>query len=102
MAFGRGIPYANSSRPFVGVSYVRPASMRDDEAAVHDLLMELANNRTVSDPTYAKAYYNRGLVSAYLGDRQGAQEDLHAAAELFLQQGRDWDRERTLEKIQEL
>jgi tetratricopeptide (TPR) repeat protein len=53
------------------------------------------------DSTRPKAYYNR-IVNAYLGNRQGAAEDLQIAAELYRQQGRDWDYQRILEKIQEL
>jgi 4-carboxymuconolactone decarboxylase len=43
----------------------RPDTMADDEAIVHDFLMELARNRTVSDPTYARAkdtLGERGIV----------------------------------------
>jgi tetratricopeptide (TPR) repeat protein len=54
------------------------------------------------DPTRVKTYYNRGITRAYWGDRQGAREDLQAAAELFRRQDRDWDYQRTLEKIEEI
>lgn len=43
----------------------RPDKMADDEAVVHDLLMELIRNRSVSDPTYARAkeaFGERGIV----------------------------------------
>jgi hypothetical protein len=54
------------------------------------------------DSTRGKAYYNRGLVRAYLGDRQGARADLQTSAELYRQQGRDWDYQRILERMQEI
>lgn len=43
----------------------RPDKMADDEAAVHDLLMELARNHAVSDPTFARAkalFGDKGIV----------------------------------------
>lgn len=43
----------------------RPDKMADDEAIVHDLLMELIRNRSVSDTTYARArekFGERGIV----------------------------------------
>jgi Flp pilus assembly protein TadD len=39
------------------------------------------------DPTHARAYGNRGLMRANLGDRRGAREDWQMAAKLFLAQG---------------
>ena len=33
----------------------RPAAMAEDEAILYDLIQELLRNRTVSDPTYARA-----------------------------------------------
>lgn len=38
------------------------------------------------NPNFARAYGNRGLVRANLGDRRGAMEDWRKAAELFLAQ----------------
>lgn len=38
------------------------------------------------DPTFARAYGNRGMVRSNLGDRRGAVEDWQKAAELFLAQ----------------
>ena len=38
------------------------------------------------DPTFARAYGNRGLVRSNLGDRRGAIQDWQKAAELFLAQ----------------
>jgi tetratricopeptide (TPR) repeat protein len=54
------------------------------------------------DSTRPKAFYNRGLVCAYLGNREGARQDLQTAAELFRQQDREWDYQRTLEKVHEV
>lgn len=39
------------------------------------------------DPNYARAYGNRGLVRATLGDKRGAMQDWQTAAKLFLAQG---------------
>ncbi|MBE9077232.1 hypothetical protein IQ241_07980 [Romeria aff. gracilis LEGE 07310] len=38
-------------------------------------------------PDHARAYGDRGLVKANMGDRQGAIADLRRAATLFLDQG---------------
>lgn len=43
----------------------RPAAMAEDEAAIYDFLDELARNRSVSDPTYARAkaaFGERGVI----------------------------------------
>jgi Flp pilus assembly protein TadD len=39
------------------------------------------------DPNHARAYGNRGMVRANLGDKRGAMEDWQTAAKLFLAQG---------------
>ncbi len=45
------------------------------------------NQAILLDPNYARAYGNRGLVKANLGDMRGAMEDFQKAAQLFLAQG---------------
>jgi 4-carboxymuconolactone decarboxylase len=45
----------------------RPASMAEDETILYDLIQELLRNRTVSDPTYARAvskFGEQGVVDA--------------------------------------
>ena len=43
----------------------RPAKMAADEAAIYDFIDELSRNRSVSDPTYARAkehFGERGVI----------------------------------------
>lgn len=62
-------------------------------------------NQAISlDPSFARAYGNRGLVRANLGDQWGAIQDYQQAAKLFLAQGSTANYEMVLnylEKIQQ-
>ncbi len=79
-------------------SYYNRANVRYRLEDLHGALDDY--DRSIQlDPNHAKAYYNRGLICAYLGNREGARQDLQAAAELFRKQDREWDYQRTLEKV---
>lgn len=54
------------------------------------------------DPSFARAYGNRGLVRSNLGDKRGAIADWQAAAKLFLNQGRIANYEMVLGYIKKL
>lgn len=54
------------------------------------------------DPNFARAYGNRGLVRANLGDGRGAIQDWQQAAKLFLAQGRVANYEMVLGYIRRL
>ncbi|MGF1478611.1 MAG: tetratricopeptide repeat protein [Cyanophyceae cyanobacterium] len=54
------------------------------------------------NPQYARAYGERGLLRANLGDKHGAREDYQQAAQLFLAQGSKANYEMVLGYLQSL
>ena len=54
------------------------------------------------NPSYAKAFANRGITLARMGDRQGAIADLQQAARLFKAQGMNADAQKALDAIGQL
>ncbi len=54
------------------------------------------------NPNLALAYYNRGFAYRDLGDKQAAIADLQKASDLFRQQGKTVDSQKTLEFIKKL
>jgi tetratricopeptide (TPR) repeat protein len=50
----------------------------------------------------AYAYYNRGIARYKLGDKQGAIADFQKAANLYVQQNRLDDYQRSLENIRKI
>ncbi|MBD2775758.1 serine protease [Iningainema tapete] len=64
----------------------------DKQGAISDYTQALR-----IDPKYALSYRNRGRVRADLGDKQGALVDFQKAADLYQQQGKIPDYQKTLE-----
>ena len=54
------------------------------------------------NPSYAKAYANRGITLVRMGDRPGAIADLQQAARLFRAQGMNADAQKALDLIGQL
>ena len=73
------------------------AESKDLQGAIADF-----NSALKINPNYAQAYGSRGLAYALLGDKQRAISDLQKAAELFRQQGRTADYQKTLELIRQI
>ena len=54
------------------------------------------------NPSYAKAYANRGITLVRMGDQKGAIADLQQAARLFRAQGMAADAQKALDLIGQL
>ncbi len=66
--------------------YMKQATVRAEEGDYVGAVQSY-NQAILLDPGYARAYGNRGLVKANLGDKRGAIADCQKAAQLFLAQG---------------
>ncbi|MDR9896184.1 tetratricopeptide repeat protein [Aetokthonos hydrillicola Thurmond2011] len=73
------------------------AQLGDNQKAIDDY-----NQALQIDPNLAQAYSNRGSAYAELGDKEHAIADLQKASDLFRQQGRTDDYQRTIALIRTL
>jgi len=69
----------------------------DKQGAIDDF-----NHALQIDPNLAEAYNNRGSARNDLGDKQGAIADFQKAANLYVQQNRLDDYQRSLENIRKI
>jgi tetratricopeptide (TPR) repeat protein len=73
------------------------AQLGDKQKAIDDY-----NQALLIDPNLAQAYSNRGSIYAESGDKQQAIADLQKASELFRQQGKTDDYQKTIALIKTL
>lgn len=72
------------------------------EAGNYLAAVEIYNQAINLDPECARAYGNRALIRANLGDKKGAIEDLRKAAFLFLKEGKTANCEMALDRIKSI
>ncbi|MDD1456338.1 pilus assembly protein PilF, partial [Dolichospermum sp. ST_sed7] len=64
--------------------------------------MEDFNQSLLLNPKYAEAYFMRGTALVLSGDMKGTIKDLQKASELFQQQGKIAEYQKTLDLIQQI
>jgi S1-C subfamily serine protease len=76
---------------------------RNYESGNYRLALSEYDRAIALNPSYATAYYGRGMLKAYkLDDRAGAIEDFRAAARIYRQKGRTRDLKDAIEQLQKL
>ena len=71
--------------------------INNDRSALADYTQAIQLN-----PSYAKAFANRGITLVRMGDTKGAIADLQQAARLFRAQGMNADAQKALDAIGQL
>lgn len=89
---------AISLSPSDGVAYNNRGQIYSEKGEYSKAIEDFAQAVRLN-PNYADAYFNRGIVRAGLGDRLGAIDDLRKSANLFLEQGRADDYQRSQNRI---
>jgi tetratricopeptide (TPR) repeat protein len=79
------------------------AGSRNYESGNYRLALSEYNRAITLNPSYATAYYGRGMLKAYqLDDRAGAIKDFRAAARIYRQKGRTRNLKDAIEQLQKL